>query len=94
MAEYVDKKHIYDLFEGTNGVIRLHVAEVDTLPAADVAPVVHGKWKVTIPAWGSKAGIQCSNCWRNDTIDEERRYFIRVLPNYCSKCGARMDGEG
>lgn len=40
MAEYVDKKHIYDLFEGTNGIVRLHVAEVDNLPAADVAPVV------------------------------------------------------
>lgn len=43
MAEYVDKKHIYDLFEGTNGVIRLHVAEVDILPAADVDPVVRCK---------------------------------------------------
>lgn len=40
MAEYVDKKHIYGLFNNTSGVIRLHVAEVDNLPAADVAPVV------------------------------------------------------
>ena len=40
MAEYVDKKHIYDLFEGTNGVIRLHVAQLDQIPAADVVEVV------------------------------------------------------
>ena len=54
-----------------------------SIPAADVAPVVHGRW---IPFHSTAAGdIQyCSACdigctWR---------------PNYCPNCGALMDLEG
>ena len=57
--------------------------EINKFPAADVAPVVHGRW---IPFHSTAAGdIQyCSACdigctWR---------------PNYCPNCGALMDLEG
>lgn len=41
MAEYIKREDIYKLFDGTNGIKRLHVADIDQLPAADVAVVVH-----------------------------------------------------
>ena len=51
------------------------------LPAADVAPVVHGKWV---------NGCQCSVCG-----DRHGPYNSRHRPyyNYCPNCGAKMDEE-
>ena len=37
---YVNKSDIYKLFDESNGVIRLHIADVDMLPIADVQEVV------------------------------------------------------
>ena len=48
-------------------------------PAADVAPVVHGKWLEE-----DEAQI-CSNCGEEHCWDEYRATF-------CDNCGARMDG--
>lgn len=58
---------------------------------ADVAPIIHGDWKeqkITFNKWGGdvvtgKTLWRCSVCGHEDSI----------LTNYCSKCGARMDGE-
>ena len=36
---YVNKSDIYKLFDESNGVIRLHIADVDMLPNADVEEV-------------------------------------------------------
>lgn len=65
-------------------------AIVEELPAADVAPVVHGRW-VRIyedgePAIGQhKIGVCCSKCMKmpKDKITES---------DYCPNCGAKMDG--
>ena len=84
VAEYSDEKlneprwteeHIEEL---TNDFI---VIPKDT-PAADVAPVVHGRWE---------CGCQCSVCG-----DRHGPYNSRHRPyyNYCPNCGAKMDEEG
>ena len=64
-----------------------------TAPAADVAPVVHGRWigidssfwKPThssdIPVF--RKTYRCSECGRRTAIAE----------NYCPNCGAKMDKE-
>lgn len=55
---------------------------INRQPAADVAPVVHGKWiLVDTEKW---IGV-CSNCNRQDRIDR--------LATHCRFCGARMDLE-
>lgn len=36
--ELIDKNELYKLFENTNGIIKLHVSEVDNLPTVDVTP--------------------------------------------------------
>lgn len=56
--------------------------EVIDAPAADVAPVVHGRWN------DSYDGITpyCTVCGCS------HRLMIRT-PRYCPNCGARMDGD-
>jgi len=53
---------------------------LDNIPAADVAPVVHGRWVGVHEGWGC-----CSNCHRMDGIDK--------LATHCRYCGANMDGD-
>ena len=55
------------------------------IPAADVAPVVHGRWDIHIdPTTDMLAYCKCSNCGHVAWDDSD----------YCPNCGARMDGEG
>ena len=49
------------------------------LPAADVAPVVHGRW-----VFGGDGCVICSKCNEEESNDNHR--------NYCPNCGAKMDG--
>ena len=61
-----------------------------SIPAADVAPVVHGRWddsgRYTFPS-GSTA-VRCTNCGCALT---ESEYHLNNW-NYCPVCGAKMDG--
>ena len=62
------------------------------LPAADVAPVVHGRWI----SW-EKAGNyvpspdrhECSVCHDAARV---RVNGLELLSDYCPNCGAKMDG--
>lgn len=62
------------------------------MPAADVAPVVHGRWddsgRYTFPN-GSTA-VRCTKCGCALTVSEYRLNNW----NYCPVCGAKMDGGG
>ena len=56
-----------------------------SIPAADVAPVVHGRW--IHDGRRIKSGIDwchCSECGKSDN------FCART--NYCPNCGAKMDG--
>ena len=54
---------------------------LDKIPAADVAPVVHGRWKYH--KYVKK--YECVECG----------HFVRAGTNrnYCPNCGAKMDKE-
>ena len=55
------------------------------LPAADVAPVVHGRWSKFYKSGNMvEEGFVSSCC---DMWNERRS-------PYCPNCGARMDGDG
>lgn len=66
-------------------------SEISALPAADVAPVVHGQWLRADDDWNSLTTIQCSLCseeWCFETDDD-----VSLLNyKYCPNCGAKMDG--
>ena len=54
-------------------------------PAADVAPVVHGRWD----------GDNCTVCklpWNyNMTQNADDWGYFDPMPDYCPNCGAKMD---
>lgn len=91
MAEYIERgaaKHAADLaFDMTETEYDILCKELDRVPAADVAPVIHAHWAQT-----SKGVIYCSNCGAvcgiGAHIEEvtEDHYF-------CYYCGAKMDEE-
>ena len=54
-------------------------------PAADVAPVVHGRW-IEKSAPAIKIYFECSHCG----AQENKHTAIKGY--YCWRCGAKMDG--
>lgn len=67
---------------------------INAAPAADVAPVVHGKWidnpEDVREEW-NKPRKQCSACGNEpEYIEGSDKY---VLSDFCANCGARMDKE-
>ena len=66
-----------------------------TTPAADVAPVRHGRWeKATGMMPPEYCGLHiCSEC--GHYAGRKPPYGGKeMLSDYCPNCGARMDGDG
>lgn len=60
---------------------------LDFIPAADVAPVVHGRWEYIPQTLNTLSQLRCPFCrwWSFDPS-------IDGVYNYCPNCGAKMDG--
>ena len=87
MAEYIDQGTAIAKLT-TLDVIKPNATMVGAkrllaeIPAADVAPVVHGVWDVM---GGTKTRRICSKCkW---DVPEYGKFY-----SYCPNCGAIMDG--
>ena len=84
MAEYIKKEDIEQKIQDClNNLVLGHDAievlgMIYEMPAADVAPVRHGRWE----RYGKNLG-ECSECGE----------IVSVRNNYCPNCGARMDGD-
>lgn len=90
MAEYIERgaaKHAADLaFDMTETEYDILCKELDRVPAADVAPVVHGRW-IEKSAPARKIYFECSHC------GAQENKHTAIKGHYCWRCGARMDGE-
>ena len=104
MAEYIEREalevelnHRLNFLMGENGEYDHYtsgfdeaVTRVENFPAADVAPVVHGRWddsgRYTFPS--GNTAVRCTNCGCALT---ESEYRLNNW-NYCPVCGAKMDG--
>lgn len=75
MAEYIDREALLRITEQQG-----HVSVDDILnePAADVAPVVHGRW-----VHHDDGVVTCSECGNAESSESY----------YCRYCGAKMDGD-
>ena len=83
-ADHCDKKHANEHFIfGIESVMEF----VETLPAADVAEVRHGRWKNGI-CTDCGFDIRCLTDGEND-LEE----WVWEGLDYCPNCGARMDKE-
>ena len=81
--------------------------DIEAIPAADVAPVVHGRWMTKEYEYGDpEAGI--SDMWVDRPAEPSDDYAFcpvcgndagytgegcLILSDYCPNCGARMDEE-
>ena len=86
MAEYIRKDVLTRVYmEKGKDKLRLAtvINELEMLPAADVAPVVHGKW-----VYGEDVDIQCSVCGVDALTEGD---YKQVKSRYCPNCGAKMD---
>ena len=61
--------------------------QLENIPAADVAPVVHGEWM----RHSNKLWRYCSVCLEDALMS--RSTGAEVLSETCPNCGAKMDGE-
>jgi hypothetical protein len=62
------------------------VGALRDVPAADVAPVVHGKW---IPVTNGRGGSECNMC---HAYAPSYQSGAEYNSPYCPECGAKMDG--
>ena len=97
MAEYIEREAAFNAIlklvpkvddDGYCWVIRGDAAmAIDSIPAADVVPVRHGRWERKADPYGFFDTISvCSVC---DCTTKWREEYL-----YCPNCGARMDGDG
>lgn len=104
MPEYIEREKALKLIESaetwgwSNNTL---YDEMKNLPAADVAPVVYGKWEVHEVDCFTKFAT-CTACgeYATDIPEEihEQGFNITahkpVLTRCCPNCGAKMDLEG
>ena len=67
--------------------------EIDCAPAADVAPVVHGKW---LNFYNDYSCAECDRCGTifevtDNETDEGLWNAFKLSYKYCPNCGAKMD---
>lgn len=92
MSDYIDRKLLKEMFWGAckNCLSEDDIADlIDEVPAADVRPVVRGKWEFIRKTIDGKV-FKCSACGRvlivDDTFDRIEKY------PFCNCCGADMRG--
>ena len=95
MKEYIEKAAVEKFIEdGLNNpdknkafghdAIEI-MAEIHYMPAADVAPVRHGRWEPGNPI--------CPVCGENKFKDLDADVWADWQPKFCPNCGARMGKE-
>lgn len=94
MAEYIDKQKAIDAVTVRNlhpGIVNALQSLIVDIPAADVQPARHGRWKFKEDkAWVGNGKYWCSVCrygFASGAYHEVDEF------KFCPMCGARMDGE-
>lgn len=84
MAEYIDREKAKRLLH----IEYAYAAEqlLDEIPAADVAPVVHGRWEWLGP---NRLVTDCM-CGTCSACKVRSKYIVNTM--LCPHCGAKMDG--
>lgn len=87
MAEYIERKAAIEVAKHAWAKGLEPLQYIEALPAADVAPVVHGRWEYTPQTFNTLGQIRCPFCawW---SLDQS----IDGIYKYCPNCGAKMDG--
>ena len=93
MAEYIEREAaLHEIERRESLMVGDKCVSVDAIksfiknrPAADVAPVVHGRWEAKGYVCG-ESEFECSVCHKSEWRTSIGRF------RWCPFCGARMDG--
>lgn len=98
MSEYINRGTAFDAVTDLAGKASTRSAyeavwksarALKKIPAADVAPVVHGRWEMRPTGMATDTGPEykayCTAC-----NEPNKQYH----PPFCPHCGAKMDGGG
>ena len=85
MAEYVEREKVLSKAAPVEGCFSDMISAYDVimLPAADVAPVRHGRW---VNTHSDSEFVQCCLC-------KYPVYAAWNVTNYCPNCGAKMEEQ-
>lgn len=97
MDEYIERKAVIDLITRRYENPEICTQEINSIPAADVAAVAHGRWEwfdeetgTPFTGYEREWGWKCSYCGEelpDDYDDPDNRPTFR----FCHSCGAKMD---
>ena len=96
MAEYIEREKTVELlrslgnreYRKEKGTIQDAIKMIsyqEYTPAANVAPVIHGRWL------RADDFVICSQC--EAEMNQKNSLGVDNFKNYCPNCGARMDGN-
>ena len=90
MVEYIEQEAVIDLITRRYENPEICTQEINSIPAADVAPVVHARWIHSRYEDCSEQFelVKCSQCNHEAYA---MAFYVRG-GNYCPACGAKMDG--
>lgn len=96
MGDYISREELLSLYEDKDinpaqwsVPLSVVIQNIKDVPAADVAPVVHGEWIDDQQSiFNGVIERHCSRCGQLMTSAITRKM------HYCPNCGARMDGGG
>lgn len=93
MSEYINRGTAFDAVTDLAGkdstrsayeAVWKSARALKKIPAADVAPVVHGRWENGNPI--------CPVCGEDKFKDLDADIWCDWQPDFCPNCGAKMDG--
>ena len=86
MDEYIKREDVLRAYEEEQrrpGPYRFETL-IESVPAADVAPVRHGRW--------TDGDQYCPICRKDKFRGLDADVWADWKPDYCPNCGAKMDG--
>lgn len=86
MVEYIEREKVLSKAAPVEGCFSDMISAYDViiLPAADVAPVRHGRWIDGDP--------YCPICRKDKFRGLDADVWADWQPDYCPNCGTKMDG--
>ena len=102
MAEYIERTVCLSVLRAKSNMAVLMDAApyfekaaqmLEKLPAADVVPVVHGRWIIGVD--NDDFDVKCLKCEWTDIFEVAGIAAVERIAksmHYCPNCGARMDG--
>lgn len=90
MAEYINREALLKILKTATHFELMDA--IEDAPAADVAPVVRGRWEKSECDWFELHVIKCSVCHEEWCFEEEGD-VVAMHYKYCPNCGAKMEGR-